>query len=291
MYARITIDNKFFNIKRKRLLVYIPSTIMAYNPYNTKNRLFTKTDVQTILNNRGLTFKVQNVQPYQTAMVHSSYVKRSEYTTPTGETTELSPRPLNCLDLFDESYERMEHLGDSVLGASVSTYLMVRFPSENEGFLTDVKKEIVCNDTLGKLSQTIGLDKFYIISRHNEDICFGRTNIKKLGDILEAFIGALWIDSQYDFKVLYGFVVSLIETYIDIPKLLLNNRNFKEQFQKVYQSKYHLTPTYTMISQENGQYTMAVVSHLGQHLGVGTSSTKKQAEQIAARESLKYLQA
>lgn len=260
---------------------------MSYNPYNTKNRLLESTHVQEILEKQGCQgFKVQNVNVFQTAMVHSSYVKRTEYTTPTGEPTELSPLPPGCLDLFEESYERLEHLGDSVLGACVSTYLMERFPGENEGFLTDLKKEIVCNDTLGKLSQTIGLDQFYIISRHNEDICFGRSNIKKLGDILEAFIGALWCDSNYNFKIVYTFVVSLIEKYIDIPKLLLNNRNYKEQFQKLYQSTYHITPTYTMVSQENGQYTMAVMSHLGFELGRGTAPTKKQAEQLAARQSI-----
>jgi ribonuclease-3 len=263
---------------------------MTYNPYNAKNKLLNITNIHDILSANGCPgFKVQNVNVFQTAMVHSSYVKRSEYTTPTGETTELVPRPSNCLELFDESYERLEHLGDSVLGACVSTYLMERFPGENEGFLTDLKKEIVCNDTLGRLSQKIGLDEFYIISRHNEDICFGRANIKKLGDILEAFMGALWTDSSYNFQIVYSFVVYLIERYIDIPKLLMNNRNYKEQFQKMYQSMYHITPTYTMISQENGSYTMAVVSHLGFELGRGMAPTKKQAEQIAARESIHNL--
>jgi ribonuclease-3 len=260
---------------------------MTYNPYNPKNRLLHTTNIQDILDKNGCPgFKVQNANVFQTAMVHSSYVKRTQYTMPTGEPTELVPRPPNCLELFDESYERLEHLGDSVLGACVSTYLMERFPGENEGFLTDLKKEIVCNDTLGKLSQTIGLDTFYIISRHNEDICFGRVNIKKLGDILEAFIGALWSDSNHTFQIVYSFVVFLIEKYIDIPKLLMNNRNYKEQFQKIYQSMYHMTPTYTMISQENGCYTMAVVSHLGVELGRGSAPTKKQAEQLAARESI-----
>lgn len=260
---------------------------MTYNPYNPKNRLLDTTNIQNILETNGCSeFKVQNVNLFQTAMVHSSYVKRTQYTTPTGEQTELVHRPSNCLELFDDSYERLEHLGDSVLGACVSTYLMERFPGENEGFLTDLKKEIVCNETLGKLSQTIGLDVFYIISRHNEDICFGRVNIKKLGDILEAFIGALWTDSNYNFQSVYSFVLSLIEKYIDIPKLLMNNRNYKEQFQKIYQAMYHMTPTYTMISQENGCYTMAVMSHLGFEIGRGTAPTKKQAEQLAARESL-----
>lgn len=263
---------------------------MTYNPYNPKNKLLNIANIQEILAKNGCPeFKVQNVNVFQTAMVHSSYVKRTEYTLPTGERTELVSRPLNCLELFDESYERLEHLGDSVLGACVSTYLMDRFPGENEGFLTDLKKEIVCNDTLGKLSQKIGLDEFYVISRHNEDICFGRSNIKKLGDILEAFIGALWTDSRYDFHVVYAFVMYLIERYIDIPKLLMNNRNYKEQFQKMYQALYHMTPTYAMVSQENGSYTMAVMSHLGFELGRGTAPTKKQAEQNAARESINNL--
>jgi len=261
---------------------------MTYNPYNPKNRLISTNDIQSVLLQNGCPkFKVRDITIFQTAMVHSSYVKRTEYTTPAGEHTELVPRPPNCLDLFDDSYERLEHLGDSVLGACVSTYLIKRFPTENEGFLTDVKKEIVCNDTLGKLSQTIGLDKFYIISRHNEDICAGRDNIKKLGDILEAFIGALWTDGGHEFKIVYDFVVSLIETYIDIPKLLMNNRNFKEQFQKLYQSAYHMTPVYTMVTQENGgRYTMAVVNHMGVELGRGTAPTKKQAEQEAARQAI-----
>ena len=260
-----------------------------YNPYNPKNRLLNQKIIQNVLASHGCqNVTVRNVNLFQTAMVHSSYVKRSEYTTPTGESTELHPRPPNCLDLFDESYERLEHLGDSILGACVSTYLMDRFPSENEGFLTDLKKEIVCNETLGQLSQKIGLDAYYIISRHNEDICSGRLNIKKLGDILEAFIGALWIDTDHNFQHMYSFVVSLIETYINIPKLLLNNRNFKEQFQKLYQSIFHATPTYTMLSFENGIYKMAVKDMNGEIVGKGDASTKKQAEQFAAREAITH---
>lgn len=260
-----------------------------YNPYNPKNKLLDRATIQSILGRHGCSnVKVQNVGTYQTGMVHSSYVKRTEYTTPTGEPSELCPRPSNCLELFDDSYERLEHLGDSVLGACVSTYLMERFPSENEGFLTDLKKEIVCNETLGKLCQKIGLDIYYIISRHNEDVCFGRVNIKKLGDILEAFIGAFWIDTNYNFQQLYTFVVSLIEMYIDIPKLLLNNRNFKEQFQKLYQAIFHATPTYSMVSFENGVYTMAVRDMNGEIIGKGEASTKKQAEQLAAKEAITH---
>ena len=256
-----------------------------YNPYNPRNRLISKQDVERVV--PGLV--VRDIATYQTAMVHSSYVKRKEYTTPSGETSELASRPPNCLELFDVSYEQMEHLGDSVLGACVSTYLFERFPSENEGFLTDLKKEIVCNETLGRLSQIIGLDVFYIISRHNEDICMGRSNTKKLGDILEAFIGAIWIDTGRDFQTVYAFIVGLIESHIDIPKLLMNNRNYKEQFQKVFQAKYHATPTYYIISNENGLYEMGVNDLNGSCIGKGISTTKKQAEQFAAKEAIDAL--
>jgi ribonuclease-3 len=263
--------------------------MMLYNPYNTNNRLFSKKDIQLILSNHRTEFTVKNNALFQTAMVHSSYVKKQKYTTPTGEETELAECPKNCLKLFDDSYERLEHLGDTILGAAVSTYLFRRYPTENEGFLTDLKKEIVCNEKLGELSQKLGLDRFYIISRHNEENCGGRSNTKKLSDILEAFIGALWVDSKNNFEIVSSFVVALIELYIDIPEILRNNRNFKEQLQKMYQSKFHHTPTYAIVSSSTNSYTMAALDKEGNHIGIGTASTKKQAEQLAAKDALSII--
>lgn len=263
------------------------TSLTIYNPYNPKNRLLTKSDIQAILSNTK--FIAQDLNLYQTAMVHSSYVKRSEYISPTGEPTQLADRPENCLELFDNSYERLEHLGDSVLGAVVSSYLNIRFPNENEGFLTNLKKEIVCNEMLGHLCQRINLDRFYIISRHNEEVCNGRQNTKKLGDILEAFIGALWIDSRYDFKVVYTFIIGLVEKYVNLPKILMNNRNYKEQLQKVYQGRFHYTPTYTVLSSSTNLYTMAVLDKNGVQLGIGSAPTKKQAEQMAAKQALERI--
>lgn len=261
--------------------------LTVYNPYNQRNRLFTKSDIQAILGKTNYT--INRVDLFQTAMVHSSYVKRSEYISPTGEPVQLAPRPDGCLELFDQSYERLEHLGDSVLGVVVSSYLERRFPSENEGFLTNLKKELVCNETLGILSQKIGIDRFYIISKHNEEVCNGRTNLKKLGDILEAFIGALWLDSGYNFRVVYSFIIGLIEKHINIPKILMNNRNYKEQLQKLYQSLFHKTPTYKVLASSQNSYTMAALDKDGVTIGIGTATTKKQAEQLAAKEALRQI--
>jgi ribonuclease-3 len=262
-----------------------------YNPYNPKNQLISKENIKTILDTHKCSFNVKTLKLFQMAMIHSSYVKRDEYTSPTGEIIQLIDKPNDCLELFDESYERLEHLGDSILGATISTYLVKRYPKEQEGFLTDLKKEIVCNEMLGSLSIKIGLDKFYVISRHNEDACNGRVNIKKLGDILEAFIGALWTESNNDFKVVSSFIINLVETYIDIPKILMNNRNFKEQLQKYCQATFHYTPTYKMIVALQNSYTMAAVNSKGDEIGQGTAQTKKQAEQLAAQDAMKKFKA
>jgi ribonuclease-3 len=66
----------------------------------------------------------------------------------------------------------------------------------------------------------------------------------------------------------------------------MNNRNFKEQLQKIYQSKYHTTPTYTVLSGSLTSYTVAVVGIDGKHMGTGTAPTKKQAEQLAAKDAI-----
>lgn len=257
---------------------------MEYNPYNPKNVSFKEKDILNILRLHGVQYTIKNPEIFQNAMIHSSYVSRTEYVTPQGDLSILADKPSGCLGLFPESYERLEHLGDSVLGAIVATYLSKRFPQQQEGFLTNLRKEIVCNAMLGTLTQIIGLDKFYVISRHNEDVCAGRQNTKKLGDILEAFIGALWTDSDNNFPTVQTFVVSLIEKYIDIPKILQNDTNFKDQLQKFCQTFLKYTPVYKMVSSING-YTMIALGQ-EQEIGRGSATTKKQAEQLAAQDAL-----
>jgi dsRNA-specific ribonuclease len=132
--------------------------IQLYNPFNTKNRMFTHEDIHTILNFK---YEIKDINIFQNAMVHSSYVRRLEYTTPQGDITELAPKPNNCLDLFPESYERLEHLGDSVLGCCVATYLSKRFPTQQEGFLTNLLKELVCNSMLGTLTIQLKLNECF----------------------------------------------------------------------------------------------------------------------------------
>jgi ribonuclease III len=266
--------------------------LMEYTPYNSKNVSLCAEDILSILRTCGVEkYKVKDVGVFQKAMIHSTYVRRSEYTTLTGQPAVLAPCPAGVMDLQSESYEQLEFLGDSVLGVVVSNYLHSRFPNENPGFLTNTRKLIVRNRTLGILARDhLNLSKFFVISKHVEEMKpeHGRQNLEKLGDVLEAFIAALWLDSNKDYRTVYTFIVNMIESHLDIPKLLREDDNYKDRMQKYCQQTYHYTPVYKMVSsdEKKGEFVMAVCSPSGEILGTGSATTKKQAEQYACRIAL-----
>ena len=263
----------------------------VYAPYNPANRVFTEKDIHAILRKHGLPhYRVQNRKTFQTAMVHTTYVKRLEYTTPDGRPAQLAPCPPGVMPLQDESYECLEFEGDSVLGVCVATYLRHKYPERKQGFLTDARKELVNNERIGQLSLQIGLNRFYVISRHNEEsvAIHGRTNLKKLGDIFEAFLGALWTDCGNRFEIVYTFVTNVMETYLDIEEAVSATTNYKDVFQKYCQRELRCTPSYVMLSNDSkkSEIRVAVCDDSGKHLGYGTGTTRKKAEQMACREAL-----
>lgn len=262
----------------------------SYCPYNPHNRYFTERDIHRILHKHGLLhYRVQNTRIFQTAMVHTTYVRRSEYTTPDGRPAVLAACPPGVMPLQDESYECLEFEGDSVLGVCVATYLRKKYPEKKQGFLTDARKELVNNERIGELSKQIGLDRFYVISRHNEESAAiaGRTNLKKLGDIFEAFLGALWTDCGNRFHIVYTFVVHVIEAYLDIQDIVNTVTNYKDVFQKYCQREFKYTPTYVMLSNDpkKNEIRVAVCDDGGVHLGYGVGTTRKKAEQMACKEA------
>jgi ribonuclease-3 len=262
-----------------------------YSPYNPANRFFTERDIHKILHKHGLpNYKVQNRKIFQTAMVHTTYVRRIDYATPDGRSAQLAQCPSGVMPLQDESYECLEFEGDSVLGVCVATYLRHKYPEKKQGFLTDGRKTLVNNECIGELSKQIGLDAFYVISRHNEESAAinGRANTKKLGDIFEAFIGALWTDCGNRFNIVYTFVTSVMEAYIDIEEAIHETTNYKDLFQKYCQRELKCTPTYEMISNDpkKNEIQVAVCDGAGKRLGFGAGCTRKKAEQIAAQNAM-----
>ena len=267
----------------------------TYSPYNPRNRFFTEKNIHRILHRHGLPhYRVANSKVFQTAMVHTTYVKRSDYTTPDGRPASLAPCPSGVMPLQDESYECLEFEGDSVLGVCVATYLRRKYPDKKQGFLTDARKELVNNERIGSLCQQVGLDTFYVISRHNEESAAinGRRNIQKLGDIFEAFIGALWTDCGNRFNIVYAFVTNVIEAYIDVQDAVTTITNYKDIFQKYCQREFGSTPIYTMLSPMVDSKDIRVVVMEGPSIhGRGQGPTRKKAEQMAAKEALEKFNA
>jgi len=261
-----------------------------YSPYNPSNRTFTEDDIHRVLRRHGLPhYRISNRKIFQTAMVHTTYVRRTDYTTPEGEPAVLAPCPPGVMPLQDESYECLEFEGDAVLGVCIATYLRKKFPEKKQGFLTDARKELVNNDRIGGLSKELGLNRFYVISRHNEDsvAIAGRTNTKKLGDIFEAFIGALWTDCGNRFNIVYPFVTTVMETYLDVDEIVNSATNFKDLFQKYCQREFKCTPDYEMTTNDPKKNEIGVtVSVHGKVYGTGSGTTRKKAEQLAAKEAL-----
>jgi ribonuclease-3 len=149
---------------------------------------------------------------------------------------------------------------------------------------------LVNNECIGQLSKKIGLDVFYVMSRHNEESTAinGRNNTKKLGDIFEAFIGALWTDCGNRFHIANSFVTSVMEAYLDIEEVIHETTNYKDVFQKYYQREKKTTPIYEMLSNDpkKNEIQVVVCHPDGTHLAYGSGSTRKKAEQVAAKHAL-----
>jgi ribonuclease-3 len=269
-------------------------TTDVYCPYNFSNRWFRENDINQILRRHGLPhYRVSHPRLFQTAMVHTTYVRRLEYTTPDGNPAQLAPCPPGVMPLQDESYECLEFEGDSVLGVCIATYLRHKYPEKKQGFLTDARKELVNNERIGELCKKVGLHTFYVISRHNETSAAiqGRNNLQKLGDIFEAFLGALWSDCGNRFHIVYTFVVSVMEAYLDVEDVVTAVTNYKDVFQKLCQKHFKCTPGYVMLANDpkKNEIHVAVTDERGTHLGYGTGPTRKKAEQMACREAMEKL--
>ncbi|HAN00611.1 MAG TPA: ribonuclease III [Marinilabiliales bacterium] len=181
--------------------------------------------------------------------------------------------------------ERLEFLGDAILDAVVAEYLYIKFPDKKEGFLTQTRSKIVNGDYLAQLAIQLGLDKFIISHAHNY-----YSNKHILGDAFEALIGAIYLDHGY--KAVKKFVFKqLLRKHIDLGMLLRTETNYKSRliewaqkdkkevsFQTDMESNIGLTPEF-----------VSFVCVDDKVIAKGKGLSKKEAEQNAARESLKNI--
>jgi len=247
---------------------------IIFDPYNPLNKEITVNHIQSILTRYGIPGKVHNVNLYKRAFVHKSYVKRPFLDNLQNNIT-IADKPDNCISLKTKSNERLEFLGDGVLECITKYYLYRRFPKENEGFMTEKKIAIVKNEHIGRLAYEMGLHKWSIMSKHAEEKNI-RTNLKKLGCLFEAFLGALFLDfnkiSIHDeehwfdnvfvtgpgFQMAQIFIESIFEKHINWTKLIKEDDNYKNILQVKIQKEFKTTPTYLIIEHDDNGYNMGV---------------------------------
>lgn len=213
-------------------------------------------------------YKPKNIQLYFLALKHNSYGRNQ------------------ATDNSHDNNERLEYLGDAVLGAIVAEFLFKKYPYKDEGFLTEIRSRIVKRESLNELGQKIGLDKLIRVDnthRRNPG-SFKSAN----GNALEALLGAIYLDKGY--PITRKFVLTkLIEAHIDMKSLVENDTNFKSQLIEWAQRQGKELNFEIIEEKPMTGYKMFVAQVIidNEILGTGTGHSKKKAEQEAAMEALK----
>lgn len=182
--------------------------------------------------------------------------------------------------------ERLEYLGDAVLGTVVAEYLFDSFPEKDEGFLTEMRSKIVNRETLNRLAIKIGLDDL-IISKVSDE---NSQNWK--GDALEALIGAIFLDLGYR-KTKRLLIKNIIKKHINLNYLQKTETNFKSKIIEWSQKSKQevLFESFEEVS-ENNKSNPVFVSNLivlDKVIGTGKGNSKKEAEQKAAKQALSII--
>ncbi len=174
--------------------------------------------------NNLLGYKARHIEIYEQAFIHHSV------TTAKGNNN-----------------ERLEYLGDAILGAIVADFLYRKYPSEEEGFLTEMRSKLVSRDHLNRLSRKIGLEKFLIIQKGDSAI---PSSI--YGNTFEALIGAIFLDKGFE-KTKQIVIQRILKAYIDLDAIEKEDNNFKGKILH-YVQKNHLKVNYTVVKEINTPY-------------------------------------
>ena len=272
-----------------------------------RNMPVSKVEVENILRKNGVRMTINDLSLYQKAFSHKSYAKKKK------KDGDIPSESSSDEEASEESNERLEFVGDSVLSAIVANYLYDRFPDQDDGFLTRMRTKLVRgrapkerpNDPcLAKFADYLKLSKYIMLSKHVDQVCHGRRSKKIMEDAFESLIGAIYKDfSSGDktwargtgFQVATWFVINIIEKNVDFSEMVMTDTNYKDQllrhFQQIYPNGVY--PDWKLISVEgpahNKIFTVSVFDLDGKKLGTGDGSSKKDAEQAASLQALKKM--
>jgi len=186
--------------------------------------------------------------------------------------------------------ETQEFLGDAVLDLTVGYVLFVRFPEMREGKLTRIRSALVNESCLAERAREIGLGRYLLLGK-GENASHGRDKSSILSCAYEALVGAIFLDGGYDEAL--AFVRRFFESHIDRHQEQLVSADAKSALQELLQERFNEGPEYVLVNEEGPAHARLfsiVVRFQGEELGTGKASSKKEAEQLAARMALEHLQ-
>lgn len=190
------------------------------------------------------------------------------------------------LEEIAQNNERLEFLGDAILGSVIADYLFKKYPYQSEGYLTEMRSRIVRRETLNNLALRMGLQK--IVQYNENDKGLSRSHI--FGNALEALIGAVYLDQGFA-KTKSFILKQMLKPYIDIDVLESRDTNFKNKLLS-WSQKNNNDLSFEMLSEENEGtrkiFTMGIKLD-GEIIATGTGYNKKEAGQVAAQNAIEKL--
>ena len=213
-------------------------------------------------------YEFRNISLLQNALTHSSYANERWH---------------NSL----LSNERLEFLGDSVLGMLVAEYLYRNFPNRPEGELTRMRADMVCEQTLAAAANRIGIGDHLLLG-HGEEQGGGRKRNSILADAMESVIAACFLDGGLEaaLQVVKTFI------FVEVPVTKLHNADYKTQLQELVQQKKNQVLSYALVGQSGPDHDKQFdveVSLNANVVGRGSGTSKKRAEQAAAKAAIEAL--
>ncbi len=213
-------------------------------------------------------YRFKNITLLQNALTHSSYANEHWH------------------DSL-KSNERLEFLGDSVLGMVVAAHLYRTFPHRPEGDLTRMRADMVCESSLARIAEKLELGK-YLLLGNGEELSGGRNRPSILADAVESVLAACFLDGGMD------AAVDFIRRFVlcNVPETKLKNTDYKTALQELVQQKKNQQLTYRLAGERgpdhDKEFTVEVLLN-GTVVGTGIGSSKKRAEQDAARAAMDRL--
>ncbi|MBI5234825.1 MAG: ribonuclease III [Deltaproteobacteria bacterium] len=188
-----------------------------------------------------------------------------------------------------ECNERLEFFGDAILSAAISETLYRMFPAVNEGELTRLRARLVNRRALAETAKAMKLGKYLLLGK-GERASNGRENTAILAGVFEAFIAAVYFERGHDLTASY--VASLFSASIEQAQGGQGHFDYKPALQELVQSLYKQAPKYVLINETGASHKKTfevevVINGLRQ--GRGVAGSKKEAEQMAAKEALERL--